>query len=229
MTGAGLAARDYFLRGTEFMPRSPVWDSLKLALTTSLGSAACAGLLLAVIRTLRALVEARRSGDDERNRGLEILRCLALCLLSLLEGIAKFMSRYALIYCSVWGVPYREGCRRWAELECTKFIDVLIDGSIIRNAIGMNGIVWLIGTGFVAWALAGAADAAAQAVVVVAVVIAGLMWFIVTEPIQVMVDTLFVCFAEEPERLRVTDPALFDRLEAGYREWLGKRLGRIVN
>jgi hypothetical protein len=136
-------------------------------------------------------------------------------VLSLLEGIARFMSRYALIYCSVWGVPYKEGCRRWAELECTKFIHVLTDGTIVGDAVAMNGIVWLIGTGFVAWAVA---------TVGAAVGIGALMWMIVTQPVQAMVDTLFVCFAEEPERLKVTDRALFDRVESGYRGWLGKKV-----
>jgi hypothetical protein len=39
-----------------------------------------------------------------------------------------------------------------------------------------------------------------------------------------MVDTLFVCFVEDPERLRITNPELFEKLEATYRAGLTKRL-----
>jgi hypothetical protein len=228
MTGAGVAARDYFMRGTEYMPQSPVLDSLRLALTTSLGSAACAALLLAVIRTLRAMLESSRANGDGENRhaGLEVVRCLAMCLLALLEGFARFMSRYALIYCAVWGVPYGEGCRRWCELECTKFIGVIIDGDIVGMSMGMNAVAVFIGTGLVAWAIGkGATNGLAGVVVAIAVVGGALIWALITQPVQVMVDTLFVCFAEDPERLRETDPATFESIEVIYRAGLSKRVG----
>jgi hypothetical protein len=231
MTGAGLAARDYFLKNTDFMPQSPVWDSFKLAATKSLGSAAFAALLLAVIRTLRAVLAWQPNRQDDERGGVEtvmlVQRCLALCVLAMLERIVHFMSRYALIYCSVFGVPYAEGCRRWAELSCTKFIDVLIKGDIIGMSIVMNMLVFLIGTGLVAYFAGGLLFVQKEIVgflVGVAVLTGFVLSLVFLQPVTVMTDTLFVCFAEDPERLKATDPELFDRLEGTYKSELDKKV-----
>jgi hypothetical protein len=151
---------------------------------------------------------------------------LALRCLALLESIVHFMSRYALIYCSVFGVPYAEGCRRWAELSCTKFIDVLIKGDIVGTSIMMNMLVFLIGTGLLAYFVGGLLFVQREIIgflVGVAVLLGFVLFLVFMQPITVMTDTIFVCFAEDPERLRATDPELFDRLEGTYRSELSIR------
>jgi hypothetical protein len=222
VTGAGLGARDYFLRGTAFWPKYPVWDSFKLASTKSLGSSACAALLLAVIRTLRAMIKLSegRDRENERNGVMTVLRCLTLCLLNLLERIARFMSRYALIYCGVFGVPYQEGCRRWLELSTKKWLDVLISGNLIDTALGFNGFVFVIGSGLIGWGVGELGFSGRQIEVIFAVIASVIFCWVVfallKQPVIVMSDTLLLCWAEDPERLSETNPGLHETILAAY-------------
>jgi hypothetical protein len=220
VTGAGLCARDYFLRGTPFWPEYPVWDSFKVACTTSLGSSACAALLLAVIHALRAAIRLteRSDNDNDRGGGLVFIRCIALCLLDLLESIARFMSRYALIYCGVFGVSYRDGCKRWLDLSLHHWVDVLISGNVIETALGLNMFGFVVGSGLIGWLLGIVRfpdeNLAKGVLVLVSVALCWMVFSLFKQPVVVMSDTLLVCWAEDPERLKEINPALHERFLA---------------
>jgi hypothetical protein len=220
VTGAGVCARDYFLKGTPYWPESPVWDSFKVACTNSLGSSACAALFLALIHALRAAIRLSERSDNERDRGrgMEILRCIALCLLDVIEAFARFMSRYALIYCGVFGVSYSEGCKRWRDLSLYKWIDVLISGNVIENALGLNMLVFVIGSGVFGWLLGAlrfpGQDLERVVLIVASIAFAWMVFALFREPVVVMSDTLLLCWAEDPERLQEINPALHERFMA---------------
>jgi hypothetical protein len=206
LTIAGLAASWYFLNDTEFFPQYPVASSLKRACTTSFGSAAIAGFLLAVIQTLRALTQSHRSG----NSAAEILRCIALCLLAILECCIKMINRYALIYCAVFGVPFAEGCRRWMELSTNRFAEVLIGHVCINQALTYNGIIFSIGAALLGYGIGYGmfegefgedARTTAIGLCVFSVLFTFAIFAVLSEPVLVTSDTLLVCFAEAPERL----------------------------
>jgi hypothetical protein len=113
------------------------------AWTTSFGSAALGGFLLAVIQTLKAIAETKDDRSD--NGALACLKCMVLCLLACLESCIQMITRYALIYCATFSVPFVEGCRRWAELARKKFVDCLITGNIIEECLAINWLVFSIG------------------------------------------------------------------------------------
>lgn len=67
------------------------------ATTTSFGSICFGSLLVAIIQTLRALVEAARSDDDVEGCAAFML-CLVDCCLRCLEGILEYFNKFAYIY-----------------------------------------------------------------------------------------------------------------------------------
>lgn len=115
----GVAGTVYFLEGTECMPQNPVWDSFVRAIGHSGGSSACASFIVAVIEFLKFIVQSLNKND---NVLVAIISLIALCLLSILECIFKFISHYGLIYCSLFGVPFFEGSRRFLELNHKKLL-----------------------------------------------------------------------------------------------------------
>ena len=234
MTGAGLGASWYFLYNTPHYPKHPVLKSFKRAATTSFGSAAFAGFILAAIQALRALINLRterRNNNNNENRGSEILfqivRCMALCILNILEMYTKWISRYALIYCSIYGVPFSEGCRRFAELQCHKFINVLVDGCVIRDGINYNFIIFTVGSGFVGWLAAAvfySASSLYAVTIAMTVVFTMVILLLMNEPMLTISDTLLICFAECPNRLRETNPDLYQILAMAYTNQLNLKL-----
>lgn len=234
MTGAGVAARDYFLKGTEFYPVQPVWDSLQMAATRSLGSAAKAGLILATIEALKqmmAMMKQQRGDGDERNNRVNvvtaILECVILCFLEIAYAMVKFMSRYGLIYCAIYGIPYNEGCRRWVELRFTKYIDVIITDNIVGTCMMFNMMVFSAGSGFLGLWIGGLMfqEQVARIITAVSSLIAALILFVLFEqPFTVMMDTWLLAFVEEPERMKATDPELYEKLVLTYEAGLSRRV-----
>jgi len=230
MTGAGLAASWYFLDNTVYFPKSPVWESFKRACTTSFGSASVAAFLLALVTTLRYLAESSSSGND--NIGVLILKCIAICILACIEAFVKWMNRYALIYCAVYGVPFSEGCRRWMELSFRRFIDVLIAGNVVADSLFYNLFVFTIvgGVGgyYFGAFLYGKGSVGSIVVPIVASLVSLCFFVVLQQPLMTMADTLFVCFAEAPERLNTSATELYDLMAEQYNEGLSQRLQRSV-
>lgn len=214
LTGAGLAASWYFLADTPHFPKHPVWQSFKRACTTSFGSAALAGFLLAVVETIKQLVSDSGSSD---NILMCALRCVLLCILAILEAFIKWMNRYALIYCAIFGVPLKEGCRRWAELSCHRFVSVIASGCVISRALTYNLFLFTVMSGLIGVIVMMSASDIIIMITACSAVIISLASFIILErPIETMSDTLLVCFAECPERLRTTASELAESIGDMY-------------
>ena len=224
MTISGLAASWYFLKNTNYFPTNPLWESFKRASTTSFGSASCAGFLLALIRAIRMIAD---SDDDDESNLLTCLRCVAVCIIQCIEGCIGYLNRYGLIYCSIYGVPYHEGCRRWTELSCHKFCNILINGNCTDIAMTFNGLVftiigsligYLIGYGTIKPKQDGGTFTA-----IFAFIFTLAFCMILNNPISTISDTIIVCFSEEPEKLKVSAIALYEQLSSFYNDRLSQK------
>jgi hypothetical protein len=161
-----------------------------------------------------------------REGGLTVLvRCIARCLLRCLECCVSFVSRYALIYCAVFGVPFKEGCRRWVELECHRFVDVLMGGVCINQALTYNSLVFTVGTGMLGYGLGYAIigkqlgeDEATTGlfIAIFAALFTFAIFAILSGPVLVSSDALLVCFAEVPDRLESSAHDLYVLIEEEY-------------
>ncbi|KAG5462330.1 MAG: plasma-membrane choline transporter-domain-containing protein [Olpidium bornovanus] len=86
VTNSGVFAAYYFLEGSpQGMPSSPALGSLKRATTTSFGSICLGSLIIAVLRTAKAIVRGIASDTDN---GCAVF--CAMCLVCLLDWIGEF-------------------------------------------------------------------------------------------------------------------------------------------
>jgi hypothetical protein len=222
VTLCGLAGSWYFLTDTQYEPSSPVWESFKRAMTTSFGSAALAAFILAVIELLKAL--ARGGGGRDENVIVTVLRCCALCILSILEACVKWINRYALIYCATFGVPFKEGCRRWAELSVKKFVDVIVSGCVIGRAVTINFVLFTVGGAVLSYGIGSLVykdepwhrSSAAIAMALAGAMVSLAIFLVLEQPIRALSDTILVCFAEAPERLSSSASELYSLLTGFY-------------
>lgn len=246
MTGAGVAASWYFLHNTDYYPSSPTWSSFKRSITTSFGSCCYAGFILAVIEAMRVMIKLIVNLTNERRNNTEVERdddragqicsdilctlfsCIALCILDLLESVVSWITRYSLIYCAMYGIPYKEGCRRWTELEFTRFVNVLIDGCVIKDAFSYNSIVFTIFSGLISFPLSliffkvGSLQNIMIVLLSVIFTIVGLAFL--NNPVITMSDTLLVCFSESPDTLKDNNFELYSVLSNAYTNQLNTML-----
>ena len=246
MTGAGVAASWYFLHNTEYYPPSPTWSSFKRSITTSFGSCCFAGFILAAIEAARVLVNllVKLSSDRQNNTEVErdddrareacsnifcaLFSCIALCILDLLESFVNWLTRYALIYCAMYGIPYKEGCKRWAELEFTRFVNVLIDGCVIKDAINYNSIVFVVVSGLISFPISliffKIGSIQNILIVVLSIIFTYVGLSFLNNPVITMSDTLLVCFSESPDTLKDSNFELYSILCRAYTNQLNTRL-----
>lgn len=230
MTGAGLAASYYFLNDTEYFPKNPVLQSYKRAMTTSFGSASVAGFLLAVIKTLRWLVDS----ISTNNIIIFFIILIIQCILCILEWVFSFLNHYGLIYCATFGVKYSEGCRRWLELSSKRFANVICSGCIINISVTYNWFVFSISSGIlgalIGYYVIGSkynSDDQYSFMVFCAIftcLFACFIFNVLGAPIEVISDTLLVCFAEHPERMKTTANDLYQELVDLYGSELAHKI-----
>ncbi len=85
VTASGLYATWYFMSGLG-MPSNPTQKAFKRAVTTSFGSICLGSLLVAILKTLRQIVDSARRNNNN------ILFCLLSCILSCLDSLLRYFS-----------------------------------------------------------------------------------------------------------------------------------------
>jgi hypothetical protein len=81
VTISGVFATHYFLFGGQGVPSNPTLQSSKRAMTTSFGSICYGSLIIALVRTIKSLVES--AGRDSGSAVGAILACCLACILSM--------------------------------------------------------------------------------------------------------------------------------------------------
>jgi hypothetical protein len=226
MTVSGVFSTWYFLNETEYYPESPVAGSFGRACTTSFGSAALAAFLMAVVSTLETIVQSTDPSSGQMTITHCLIRCCALCCLLIVKCFIQLVTRYALIYCAAFGVPFVEGCRRYLELMCTRYAELLFGNILINCALTMNWIVFVVFTIFATFGVSHIALDWSSGSVAIACVTAALCSFalfaVLSEPLVTGSDTLIVCYLEAPDRLASSAKDLAERLNMEYAERLGE-------
>ncbi|OHS99909.1 XYPPX repeat family protein [Tritrichomonas foetus] len=217
LTISGAAAEWYFLNGTELMPTCGACSSFKRACTSSFGSAALAGMIMSI---LNALSEMIKKSVKSAGGCWQIFCCCVYCLIKIIECCFSMIARFGLVYCATFGVPFFEGCRRWAELETKKFVGTILNDIIISKALSIHGIVFYFGSAMLGLGLAFMLMANNTWLKIFLPVSSFACTFclftVMKMPISTLTDTIFVCFSECPNNLKTTAYELYEMLAQAY-------------
>jgi len=218
LISANLAANCYFLEGTEFFPTSPIWSSVKRSMSKTFGSAAFAGFIAAVMSTLEHLAEKMM---DSNNPIMKIIGCIAYCILCCLQAMFHYISRYGLFYVTVYNVPFLEGARRFTEISCKKFITTYMGESILSTSLTFNSFIFgviSIAVGLLVGISSGNDNNKNLTEKLLTYVFYPLFVIMFTEvflwcllnPADTITYSLFICFTEFPERLKVVNQVHYE-------------------
>ncbi|EPY20269.1 hypothetical protein STCU_09074 [Strigomonas culicis] len=201
VTISGVVATWYFA-GEARLPPAPIRSSLGRSLSSSFGSICFGSLLVSIIRFFRFLVGASRSDDNDG-----LLTCVLDCILGCIEGIIMYFNEYAFVHVAIYGCSYVDGARRTWALAQQCFFAATFNDCLAGQAADMLNLLIAGGIGFVA-------------AVLVWSIPFGVLLFCVSlfvnlsafKAIQSSVTTIFVCYAELPEGLLISFPALHEEL-----------------
>ena len=202
VTTSGLIATWYYA-GSSNMPPNPTVASLKRATTTSFGSICFGSLVVAVIQFLRWLLESTNRDDNS------FIRCLVDTLLRCIEDIMQYFNRYAFVHVAIYGCGYIEGAKRTFELCQQCFFAAYFNDCLLLPTLNLFTFAISVFFGFIA----GLASSS-WPVGVLIFFVAALVHQLVFVGVDSAVTTIFVCFAENPEALRDSDPQLYAAIHA---------------
>ncbi|ORX92200.1 DUF580-domain-containing protein [Basidiobolus meristosporus CBS 931.73] len=221
VTVSGIFASYYFFYGTPQAEASPTPSSLKRACTTSFGSVAFGSLIIAVFRTVRAIL--RQVMNDPDNGFIAFLACCIQCLLSWIEGMVEYFNHYAFTQVAIYGKPYCQAAKDTWRLIKDRGIDAMINDSLIGNVLTMGGLLVATVTSIITYVFVQVFkseinyNADFTTVFVFFGFIVGFSLFVlVGEIIQSGTATTFVCLAEDPEALQRSQPELFEQIRRTY-------------
>ncbi|CUI11048.1 choline transporter, putative, partial [Bodo saltans] len=200
VTASGLAATWYFV-GSGAMPHNPTLASLRRAVTTSFGSICFGSLLVALIKTVRYIVESQRNHDHP------FVACIVDCILGCLERLVEYFNTYAFVHVAIYGCGYVEAASRTWKLakECffaAYFNDALVGTTILFVSLGISAFIGVI--------TAVAADNGAIGGLVFCLAFG--IHTLVFNALESFVVTIFVCFAQHPQALQASSPELYAML-----------------
>ncbi|KAI7857161.1 plasma-membrane choline transporter-domain-containing protein [Circinella umbellata] len=218
VTLSGLYATVYFLNDTV---RHPILGSFKRAMTTSFGSICFGSLLIAIVNMIRYFLQILQNNTD--NPILSFLVCIVQCIVGCFQGIFEWFTHYAFSGVAIFGEAFIPSARRTWNLMKDRGIDAMINDSLIGNVLFMGGLLVGVLSSLLGFIYLKAAQPAfnqeggmTPVVVMVCFLIGSSMFSTIATVISSGVATTFVCLAEDPDALRRTRPALFEKIRETY-------------
>ncbi|PJF17465.1 Choline transporter-like domain-containing protein [Paramicrosporidium saccamoebae] len=210
---AGVYATYYFLHGTGQAIINPVASSLRRATTYSFGSICFGSLIVAIIQTIRFLLQMATNRDS-------IAGAVVDCILGLLQGLVEYFNYFAYTQIAIYGKPYIQAAKDTWNLVKSRGVDAIVNDDLIGTCLGISSFTIGIASGLVVYIISTLIYAKPWDESLVIAVVFGLLSIIIPavafEVIGAGATTTFVCLAEDPEALQRSKPHLYNAIMEKY-------------
>ncbi|KAJ3107391.1 putative choline transporter, neither null mutation nor overexpression affects choline transport [Phlyctochytrium planicorne] len=193
------------------------------ALTTSFGPICFGSLLVALIQTIRALVnQAKHQAAEDGNIFMCLLLSCISCILACFQDLFEYFNKYAYTEVAIYGKSYCDAAKDTWRLIQTRGLEAVINDNLIGNVLFIGSLLGGLTCAFVGFIFVKASSAIADTtanfavVCVISALIGMWLFLILAEVITSGVATTYVCIAEDPATLARQQPELFAQL---YRAW----------
>ena len=201
VTASGTTATWYFF-GRSNMPRDPSVASLRRAMTTSFGTICLGSLIVAMLKALYTM--ARLAASDSRS----FTGCIAMCFLKCLERLMEYFNVYAFTYVAIYGTSFVEAAKRTWELIKSCGFAAIFNDNLVFPVLTLTSLSNSLAIGVLC-------GLAAESVLI-GVLTAFVAYVVHTTLFRVVysgIVTLFVCYAECPEALQLSNPTLYQGIQ----------------
>eukprot|EP01079_Euglenida_sp_SAG-EU17-18_P006830 gene6830-164_t len=194
---AGTIASWYFTRSRGVVQNHSL-RALGWALTYHFGSLALGSMILAIIQFLRFL--ARVGQANVRNGWLAFVILCIRCLLACIEGIIRWLTRYAYVYVAMHGMSFCEGAKATFNLWERSGFQMVINDSVVGFVVMMGTLMGSASVG--GWLVTSMTGPASATIGTAAFLLSLLVFGLLGSSVRIAVDTLMVCYVEDMERHR---------------------------
>ena len=221
-TCAGVAASWYFLCETEYEVKHPMLFSLRNSLGPNFGPIALAGFLEGIAQGFRWLDKYGQS-----------LTCgLTTCCICICRAICCCIFNCIRMFIfAMFGVSAREGVKRWCKISTKTLVKQVVNTSIIGGTFKIYGIGASMASVIIAMVISGnkypSSSEEYKFLMAMAPVFAFSGLLLVSKPIEVISETIFVGFAEAPQRLTTGAHVVYDLFDEDSRKLMEKEISEM--
>jgi hypothetical protein len=177
-------------------PADTVKLAFKRAASKSLGSICLGSLLVAIVKTVRALVSQARSQADQGGIAAFALCCVD-CLLGCLDNLMQYFNHYAYTRVALYGEPFVTAAKGvWAMVR-SKGLEALIRDDLIGNVLFFGCLIGGCISAVIACSIALGSGSTVGAIILAAI-LGFLVGFMITqqttELVQSATATIFVSY-----------------------------------
>ncbi|KAK0540012.1 pH nine-sensitive protein 1 [Tilletia horrida] len=223
VTTAGIFGGWYY--GTN--ERHAALSSFKRATTYSLGSICFGSLIVSLLELLRAFFRSLSASESDSGEPVgAILACVAACCIGVIEGLIRWLNKYAYINIALYGSSYLEAARATFTLLQQKGVDVIINDSLVNTVWMMGSFAIGILTALFSYIYlkeSSSNPGESSSIIILASFAFGLQVSLALGAgcIGSGVSVLFVALAEDPEVIATRDPELFEMIRSTYPQVAG--------
>ena len=223
---AGVAASWYFLHGSEYEIPHPILYSTKNAIGPNFGPCSLAGILESVSKVFEFLEEQGKASPC--CCCMACFKCCCNCMLCMFKCIVGAITKYSLIYCAMFGVPAKEGVKRWAKTKKIKMVKQVVNSTIITTTFDFYKLcASVVGTSVASLIAQALYDNGSPEMIFMSTMgaffaLSGMS--LISQPIIVLSDTLFIGFGEAPQRLETGAKPIYDLFDDESKEIMEKEI-----
>ncbi|RUS20969.1 plasma-membrane choline transporter-domain-containing protein [Endogone sp. FLAS-F59071] len=218
VTISNIVSHWYFLSSThspyQLVARYPISRALFWSVTTSFGSVCFGSLLVAALKTGHYFYKRGKNSNNPW------VKAVVLFIFHWIEWILITFNMYAFVQVGAYRKPYLAAAKDTLKLIQTRGIEMIVNDALVDSVLD-NGR-WLG-----ALTCAGASVVVGKAGFHLPWILLVFMFFlslifgfaflsIMAVTVEISVATLFVCFAEDPDALRLAQPRLHAKM---LKEW----------
>ncbi|KAL6211951.1 hypothetical protein ACLB2K_017174 [Fragaria x ananassa] len=195
---SGTVAQWYFTKEESLRPRRMIRSSLRNAFGSSFGTVCLSGLLIAVVRMVRTIVDGARKEGTSGIVNL-ILRCCVNALLSAID----FLNKFTIVFAAITGESYCSSARMTYELLKRNLLSAVFVETISTRLLA--GIIFVLSALYAVVAcviLKAVSDLGVDAYFVAALawVLLILVLGFFVHVLDNVIDTVYVCYAIDRDR-----------------------------
>lgn len=190
-----------------------VRTSYTRAITYSFGSICLGSLIVAIVQAVKKILQQMRDSDDG------ILLCIAECCLGILESLLELFNSFAFVYVGLYGYGFIDAAKAVVNLFKERGWSAIITDSLAHYVLTMVSIC----VGLIVGAISALISYSAQLNVEGAAFFIGLIMGTTLTQILMgvvgsAVDTVIVCYAEDPNAFQANHPELSERMRDTWRQ-----------
>lgn len=217
VTIAGSAASWYF-ESASYRPENPTLGAFYRSVTFSFGSICLGSMIVAILTTLRRMLDILRNQKGSKNWILVILSFVASLIILCIEALLRIFNKYVFTVIAIYGDTYLTAARKTLRIFGEHGYEMVMQNNIVVNLIFATQLVAGFSCGYAAYFLA---HMWIPDFVSLAILVGIVVGVFVVDGAYTVLDSgtcaLLVCYFEENAVLRDRRPELYALLAEAER------------